>query len=172
MKKIIMSLLMGLLLVAVAQVSYAEQCGCGGRPGMGDREEAMPMMHHGEGLMKGPHETGHMMWRKLMSLGLDEKQMDVIKAIHSRAMKDTIRKKADIEVSGIELRELLRKDPVDMSAVEAKLKKTEAMRTDLRLTHIKAMVEIRAVLTPEQRKQFKAGMMEGKHCGEIAPVKG
>ena len=162
---------MSFLLVAVSQISYAEQCGCSGHPGKGGMEEGMlmrpHMMHAGEGFMKRSPEARHMMWRNLMALGLDEKQKDAIKAIQSRVMKDTIRKRADVEVSGIELRELLRKDPVDMSAVEAKLKKTESMRTDMRLTHIKAMEEIKAILTPEQRKKFKESheggfMMEGR----------
>ncbi len=181
MKKIMMGVLMGffslLLVAAVSQISYAEQCGCNGHLGKGGMEESMPMMHHGGEFMKNHPEAMRLLWRNLMAVGLDEKQKDAIKAIQSRVMKDTIKKRADIEVSGIELRELLRKDPVDMGAVEAKLKKTEAMRTDMHLTHIKAMVEIKAILTPEQRKKFKEGfeggfMMEGRRHGgnRISPL--
>jgi Spy/CpxP family protein refolding chaperone len=170
MKKIVMGVLMGLLLIAVSQVSYAEQCGCGGRPGKGGMEEGMPMMHRGGEFMKNHPEAMRLLWRNLMAVGLDEKQKDAIKAIQSSVMKDTIKKRADIEVSGIELRELLRKDPVDMGAVEAKLKKIEAMRTDMHLTHIKAMMEIKAILTSDQRNKFKEGfeggfMMEGRRHG-------
>jgi len=76
----------------------------------------------------------------------------------------------------IELRELLSQDPVDMKAVEAKVKQLEMMRTEMHLSHIKAMEDCKTKLTPEQRRKFKemieAGpMMEGmgiKHdqeCG-------
>ncbi len=109
-----------------------------------------------------------------MSLDLTEKQKDAIKEISSRAMKETIKKRADLEIAGVELRELLHKDSVDMGAVEAKLKKTESMRTDLRLSHIKAREEIKALLTPEQRKKFKeeqeaAFMRDGKRPGGMRP---
>ena len=78
----------------------------------------------------------------------------------------------------IELKDLLSQDPVDMKAVEAKVKELEMMKTEMHLSHIKAMEDIRTKLTPEQRKKLKEmiesrprPMMEGmgmKHdqeCG-------
>jgi Spy/CpxP family protein refolding chaperone len=53
-----------------------------------------------------------------------------------------------------------------MNAVEAKVKQLEAMKTEMQLSHIKAMEECKAKLTPEQRKKFREmieaePMMEG-----------
>jgi len=90
-----------------------------------------------------------------MSLGLDEKQKEAVREIKSRVMKDTVRKRADLEVARIDLRDLLRKDQVDMTAVEATLAKMASLQTDIRLSHIKASQEIKTKLTPEQRKKFK-----------------
>jgi Spy/CpxP family protein refolding chaperone len=166
MNKMMIVVLTGLMFLAVAsQRSYADPCGCG-EMGMhgGPR-----MMHHGPGFRDGSRGAGHFLWKKLMGLGLSDQQMDALKAIKSRATKDTIRKRADLQLARVDLRELLRKDPVDMKAVEAGLKKVESARTDLKLTHIKAREEMKAVLTPEQRKklkeEIKAGFMmhEGRH---------
>jgi Spy/CpxP family protein refolding chaperone len=114
-------------------------------------------MRHGGRCMNGDgkmHE-GHPMWRHLKDLGLDEKQTAEVKEIRNRVRKETIRKRADERIAGIELKALLDNDPVDMTAVQAKLKQIETLRTDIHLSHIKAREEIKSILTPEQRKKFK-----------------
>ncbi len=175
MKKLMSGIIAGFLFLVVAsQVSYAEQCGCAGQMLRGGSQMGMSigprMMHQGPEFMGGMPGRGHFLWHKLMRLGLTDKQKDAIKAIRSRVEKETIKKGADLALSRVELREILDKDQVDMNAVEANLKKAESVRTDLRLSHIKAMVEIKTILTPEQRKKlkedFEAGFMkhEGR-CG-------
>ena len=151
-----------LFLVAASHVSYAEQCGCAGYPGRAGQGGGMSMtrwtMHHGPGFTDG---SGRFLWQKLKRLDLSDKQKDALKAIRSKVTKDTIKKRADLELARVDLRELLHKDPVDMSAVEASLKKAESVRTDLKLTHIKAMEEIKSILTPEQRKKLKEDIKAG-----------
>ncbi len=165
MKKLMIGILTGFLFLAAAShESYANQCGCGSEMGM---QGGARMMHHGPGFTK---EAEHFPWQKLMGLGLSDKQIDALKAIRNRVAKDTIKKRADLQLARVELREMLDKDSVDMGAVEASLKKAEAVKTDLHLSHIKAMEEIKAILTPEQRKKFKedlrAGfMMHKEKCG-------
>ncbi|MGC1454872.1 MAG: periplasmic heavy metal sensor, partial [Nitrospirota bacterium] len=75
--------------------------------------------------------------------------------------KDTIKKRADLQLARVEFRELLHKEPVDMSGIEASLKKAESVRTDLKLTHIRAMEEMKAILTPEQRNKLKEDIKAG-----------
>jgi len=129
-------------------------------PGMG------PGMMGDSGMGRQMMEAEHHMSKHLMGLDLDEQQRTSIGEIKSRMMKDNIRRTADMRIVQIELRDLLRQDPVDMKAVDAKLKQLEMMRTEMRLSHIKAMEDIKTKLTPEQRKKFRemleAGpMMEG-----------
>lgn len=152
MKRILAGLLLGFLVLFFApHYSSAQTCGSG----KGYPAEGMPMMspmrHDGMRMMRREHS----LWRCLMSLGLDEKQKEAIKEIHSRVMKNTIMKRADIAIARIDLREILDKDQVDMNAAEATLKKLASLQTDIRLSHIKAMQEVKTKLTPEQRKQFK-----------------
>ncbi len=114
-------------------------------------------MRHGDWGMMGDgkmHEHTPY-WRHLNALGLSEKQKEEVKEIRNSAMKETIRKRADMRIDSVELRELLDRDPVDMKKVEEKLKQIELLRTDIRLSHIRVMEEVKAKLTLEQRKKFR-----------------
>jgi len=122
-------------------------------------------------------EAEHHMAKHLMGLNLDEQQKTFIDEIKSKMMKETIRRTADMRIVQIELKDLLSQDPVDMKAVEAKVKELEMMKTEMHLSHIKAMEDIKTKLTPEQRKKLTemiedGPMMEGmgmKHdqeCGK------
>lgn len=113
-----------------------------GMPGDGKRLEMM---------MDG----GHPIWRHIRDLGLDEKQKGEIQELRSRVMKEMIRKRADEQIAGMELNDLLEKDPVDMKAVETKLKRIETIRTEMHLSRIRAVEEVKAKLTPDQRKKLQ-----------------
>jgi len=101
------------------------------------------------------------MWRYIMGLGLDDKQVSEIRDIRDRTIKETIRKRADVQVGRVELRELINTDPVDMKKVEAKLRTIEGLRTEVRLLHFKALEEVKAKLTPEQKTKLKEFMETG-----------
>jgi len=143
-------------IVALAAFAYGEMGGHG--IGLG--------MMCGCGMDGQMMEAEHHMSKHLMVINLDEQQKTLIGKIKSRMMKETIRRTADMRIVQIELRELLSQDPVDMKAVEAKVKQLEMMRTEVHLSHIKAMEDCKTKLTPEQRKKLRemieAGpMMEG-----------
>lgn len=158
MKRILgVLLLSALFLIGVPHSSYASPCGCQGR---GMHEEGAPawgMGHHRE--MATPR---HHMWKRLRRLGLDEKQKESIRNIRSGLMKKTITKTADVRIAKIDLRDMLSKDSVDMQAVEAKVKEIESLQADLRLSRIKAMLEVKALLTPAQRKKLREGYEQSR----------
>jgi len=132
--------------------------------------------------MSGGHVMGErMMLEKMKALGLDEKQTAEVKAIHSGVRKETVRKKAELDIAGIELKEILGKDPVDLKAAEAKIRQMEALKGDMMLLHIKAHQEVKAKLTPEQKKKFESimetmpmmgGMGMTGGCGMTGGMKG
>ncbi len=149
MKRVLVGLLSGFLLLIVASPnSFAQSYGPAG--GFGD-EGMSPMRHDRMGMMRKDHH----LWRMLAGLGLDEKQKEAIREIRSRVAKDTVRKRADLDVARIELRDILGRDQVDMAAAEAAVKKISSLQADMRIAHIKAFQEIKAKLTPEQRKKLK-----------------
>jgi Spy/CpxP family protein refolding chaperone len=118
----------------------------------------------------------HPLWKNLHELGLDEKQKEAAKRITRKTMKEVIKKRADMQIARLDLRDALDEDTVDMKAVESKLKAIESLETDIYLSHVKAIEEIKSILTPDQRKKLKEmmekhpmmkkmGMMQGKGCG-------
>ena len=79
------------------------------------------------------------------------------------ATEKMLKKRADKIIAHVELQDLLEKEPVDMKAVEASAKKNESIATDMFLAHVRAHEEVKALLTPEQRKKFKE-MLEEPPC--------
>ncbi len=176
MRKSLISVVMGFVfIVALALDAGAQMSGCmgqsggmgGGMHGGGMGGGMMMGGMHGAGGMQGEGmmDDDHPMWKHFMGLGLDDKQQDSLRAIKSKAMKDAVRKKADKKIAKIELDDLLDKDTVDMKAVEALAKKIEGLRTEMFLSHIKVKEEIKALLTPAQRKQLKDMMTPGHGMG-------
>jgi len=175
MKRIV---LMGLVVFALAVLgigtSDAQMCGCGkmggDMPMMGGMEhKGMERDMKGDGMMgmMGMMDEGHLMMKHVMSLDLDEKQKESIRDTKNRVMKETIKKKAEKQVAKIELKELLGKYAVDIKAVESKLKQIEGVRTDMELSHIKALESVKALLTDGQKMKLKE-MAESWHmpCGD------
>lgn len=158
---------MSRFILAVLSVLMAVTLSYAQGPGMmGDDPEMDTGMMGRDMMSEGMMGEGHMFLRNLAGLGLNEKQKDTIMAIKTKMMKDVIRKRADMRIDQIDLRELLHQDKVDMKAVEGKLKQIEALKTDIRLARIKGHEEIKATLTPDQRKKFmemteKRYMMRG-----------
>ncbi len=149
-------------IVALAALANGEMGGYG----MGGRGMGPGMM--GEcGMGEQMMEAEHHMSQHLMGLNLDEQQRTLIGEIKSRMMKETIQRNADMRIVHIDLRDLLSKDPVDMKAVEAKVKQSEMMRTEMHLSHIKAMEDIKTKLTPEQRKKFREMIEDGPMMEEM-----
>ena len=149
MKRIMAALFVGFMfLVSASYNAYAEMRGCMCQSG-GEM--------HGRMGMPGAR---HGMWRLFKELGLNGQQREEVRGIGSRVMKETIRKRADIRIARIELKEILQKNNADMSAVEAKLKQIASFQTDVRLAYIKAMEEIKSKLTPEQRTKFMENLRD------------
>jgi Spy/CpxP family protein refolding chaperone len=180
MRKCLISICFGFIFISVLALNAdAQMCGCMGGSG-GDMHGRMMegMEHHGMDMMHGMGgmqgcgmmmDNDHPMWKHLMGLGLDEKQKEALKALRSRTMKDMTKKMAEKQIAGIELKDLLDKDLMDMKAVEAAVKKSESLKTEMFLAHIRAHEEMKSILTPEQRKRFKE-MMEPGHgagCGKM-----
>lgn len=169
MKKILIGLVGSFLILSALSVqSFADTDSPAGPRGNSCHEEGMPMippflpqmMHQGGEIMGRP-DAMPFLWRHLAGLGLDEKQKDAVKAIESKVVKDNIRKRAEIEVAELELKEALDNDSVDLIAVEAKMKKIESLRTEMRFTHIKAVEEIKSKLSTDQKKKLRERLEAG-----------
>ncbi len=132
--------------------------------------------------MKG-HEGGHgqmmemgnmdMMGGDMMcmehanKMGLTDDQMTKIKPLHREMQKKQIRSKADLKIAEIELMEIMEVKDFDLDKATSAVKKIEDMKTAQHLEMLKAMKDMRAILTDEQfKKMHKMCMMkmgEKKH---------
>ena len=148
MRKAILVLFTLLLVMGLAVTSGAAEKEKGGAPHGG--------MYKHEGCCGcgGPHSFIGM----FKKLGLDKKQMEAIREIHFKTMKAMIQKKADIKVAKLELMEVLSKDPVDMTAAETAVKKSEGLKAEMKIMHIKAMEEIKSNLDAKQKEEFSSMM--------------
>jgi hypothetical protein len=170
-----------LLIVLTITVSDARSSGPA-HPweGMGPNREAMPMappmppplLLPGSPEMAGPAMEPPPFFFDLVELGLDEKQQESVREITVRVRKDDVRKNAEITVARMELGELAHKRPLDMGAIEAKLRQISTLDLSIKFSHFKAAAEIESKLTPDQRNKLASmrqppmGMKRSHGCSE------
>ena len=129
---------------------------CEKEPGMHDKmmQEDMGMHKRGEHMMKrdmmmeGAHQ-----WEYLnKSLNLTDEQANKLGKIYSDYKKEMLRKKADIEIAGMELGELLKTRESDEKAIEESVNNLESLRSNLNMYRVKALLKTREFLSDEQYK--------------------
>ena len=89
-------------------------------------------------------------------IGLTEDQVARLKTIHLELDRTRIRTEAEVLVAERELAAMVQDDKADLTAIEAKVKQSEALEAGLRLAAIKAKRDAMALLTPEQRGKEKS----------------
>jgi Spy/CpxP family protein refolding chaperone len=77
-----------------------------------------------------------------------------LKSIKMDFLIDKLNTEATIKIAQLEFRGLMEEDEADLKEIEAKLKSVEKLRTNLKLSHIKAFREGKALLTPEQKEKI------------------
>jgi len=121
----------------------------------------------------GPGE--HRMGRRLLALlgsdraktalGLTDEQAGQLRETLVKAQKSAIRIRADMAVTGIELRELLLADKPDHDTVMKKVEEISKLRGEMMKEHAEALLAAKSVLTPEQQKKIRSFIRE--HRGEF-----
>ncbi|MFH0727626.1 MAG: hypothetical protein V2B19_14955 [Pseudomonadota bacterium] len=112
--------------------------------------KGMAMMGTGNSM----HEEMHL-FHAIKSLDLKDKQIEDITALHNNYAKILVVKRAEVQVSEIELKEILGKEPVDLKVAEDKVKQTEGIKSDIRIQLLRFNEEAKALLTPEQKTALK-----------------
>ena len=91
-------------------------------------------------------------------LELTDKQVTDLKSIKMNFQKGKIRTEADLKIAELELKSLMHDDDASIKDIEAKMKAAAKLKTDMKLSHIKAFREAKALLTPEQMEKMKKCM--------------
>lgn len=88
-------------------------------------------------------------------MAITDDQAEKLQAIKNDFEKTKIKMKADMQLTSLDLHELLRNDQGDLGDVESKLKDLYEIRAGLYLASVKAGRDAKAVLTDEQRIRMK-----------------
>ena len=133
----------------------------GDGPGMGG-------MRGGRGGMRGGMGMGAHWGMMASQLDLTDTQKEKIRGIMETQMRRGIQERADLQIATLDLGKLMRADTPNRGAIDAQVDKMARMRATLSKERIGAMLDARAVLTPEQRdklKQMRTQGWGGRHGG-------
>ena len=125
----------------------------------------MHMMQDADCPMMGMSHLQGFYLSQAEELGLNPTQIAKLEKIKSEAQKALIKKEADLKIARLELQDLMKDPKARRSELEAKAKRVENLKSEIRLAEFKATLDARAVLTPEQlqkaqnAKSCKAGKM-------------
>jgi len=129
--------------------------------GMGMHEEMG--MHEGmmgmDGGMMGMMKT----MMAINHLDLTPEQRKKVETLRLEHQKEAIPLFGKVRMAGVEIEELLMADPVNMEKVKAKAKEKYEAMADLEISHLQLQQKMKALLTPEQRKQLEEMGMKMGH---------
>lgn len=91
----------------------------------------------------------------LASLNLTQEQQDKVFAIQEESRSKNWGTMGQMRSETFKLRRLLSADSVDSKAIGEQQKKVDELRRQMLVSRVEAHKQIEAVLTPEQRKQFR-----------------
>ncbi|MDD5286868.1 MAG: hypothetical protein PHD54_13520 [Desulfuromonadaceae bacterium] len=87
-------------------------------------------------------------------MGLTDDQILKMKPVHREMQKKQVRFKADLKIAQIELMEIMEVKDFDLEKASSAVKKCAEMATTHHLEMLKAMKEMRSILTDEQFKKM------------------
>ncbi|MCC6501874.1 MAG: PDZ domain-containing protein [Deltaproteobacteria bacterium] len=112
----------------------------------------------GDGMMRHGGTYSPMYGKIKMAIkGMDltSDQRAKLSAISSEYRKKAIKAMADAKIAHMELHEMLASDPVSLEKVRSKVNDIGKRKADMMLSGIKALEDIKKVLTPAQRKSLR-----------------
>jgi protein CpxP len=112
----------------------------------------------------GPGGRGQRMGRMTQELGLSDAQVARLRDIREAHQRTAIRRRADAEVARLDLRTLMQASTVDRKALDAKVKELSDLEAAGLRDRVDTMLEMREVLTPEQREKWQS--LRGEWMGD------
>jgi len=88
-------------------------------------------------------------------LGLSDDQISKIKALEYDFKKNLIKEKADIQLLGLDIRQALRKDEVDVKTVNSLIDQKYVLKAQEAKQIVQACLDLKKILSKEQAKELK-----------------
>jgi len=98
----------------------------------------------------------------MRDLDLTREQRDKLAELRERRQRAAIRGRADLETAGLDLRKLLRAENPDRAAIGRQIDRIAMMRAEMQKGRVNAMLDMRAVLTPDQREKMRGERMRSE----------
>lgn len=178
MKRIGMFTTMALLAAAATAVVAREP---GPAPPAGDAAAAQ-LGENGRGAMRGRGARG---WRgmrdgrggfghrgfgpgALEQLDLSASQREQIAEIRDQHQRDAVQRRAELETAALDMRSLMRAERPDRRAIDRQIDRIAELRADMMKARVATQLDMRAVLTDEQRNRLRElpgsgrGMQRGR----------
>ncbi len=95
-------------------------------------------------------------------MGLTTDQVRSLEAIRSDFQQEAIQRIAEIDSAEAELDSLLKQSQLDLTKVEATVRKIEGLRAALRLDRIMAISQGKSLLSSEQQERLQALLEQGR----------
>lgn len=134
-----------------------------GGPGMRGPDGPPPMMRRRmmrfRGRPMGMRGGPMMLARLAKAIGLTDEQMDRMRGLRTAHQKEMIRMGADARIAKMELAEAIRQPNPKPEDVKAKVAAVNAVRGQMLEKTVNFRLEMKKVLTPEQREKIKDLMM-------------
>lgn len=147
-----MLLLTGFAALTAVPAVLAQEPG----PGPGPAPDAMRIRHvqrfRGRDMM-------------MQELNLTKEQRDKIADLRDKQQRRAIDLRAQIQTAQLDLRQQMRADQPDKAAIGKLVDKVSALRADLQKSQIGTMLDVRELLTPEQREKIHGRMGMGMDMG-------
>jgi len=98
-------------------------------------------------------------------LNLTDAQKEQIEKLRTEHQRKNIEVQSKIRLARLDMRELTRAENPDRTAIEKKTRAVHDLDLQMKMNRIDHMFAVRAVLTPEQRKQWKDEMPDRRPMG-------
>jgi Spy/CpxP family protein refolding chaperone len=122
--------------------------GCGMKSGMGKGMEGCgPGMGAGHGPMM------------LKGLDLTADQQKKVAVIHEKQARLMVQAEADLRIAEMDMQQLMRAETPDKAKIDAQIDRLAQLRAGMQKSRTATLLEVRALLTPEQLKKCQAGPM-------------
>jgi Spy/CpxP family protein refolding chaperone len=126
-----------------------------------DGPPGAPGAEMGDGMEGGGMGPGS--GARMEALKLTEEQKNKLADLRDRQRREGIQARADLQIASLDLGKLMREEKPDRAKINAQIDKIETRRATMRKSQVGTMLEMRDVLTPEQRATLKQQREERRH---------
>jgi Spy/CpxP family protein refolding chaperone len=156
------TLIFAALLVA-GFAAFQASASAQGKYGHGDRHGANWQGSGGRHRHDGDFGGG------LSQLNLSQSQKDRIAKIRESHQKDLIDARADLQKARLEFRSLLSDDKPDKGAINRQIDRMASIQADIMKSRVDQRLDVRDVLTSDQRTKLREGRKERGDVQDEAP---